>query len=275
MLAYHGVEDAETFAGHVRRLAATANVVSLEDVVAACHGGPGLPARSVLITFDDGDPTVLDHAVPVLRSYGLPAVAFVIAGLVDTDRVPWWVEAEQLSRAGGRVDGLPPCEPARLVRWLKTVPDARRLEVLQDLRASARLSMPPARQLTSDDLLTLEKSGVAVENHTWSHPLLDQCDDETVEHEVQRAHDRLTDLLGRAPRAFAYPNGNHDQRAERLLERLGYRVGFLFDHRLSPAVPERPLRISRLRVDSTTTPARFELLISGLHPALHRLRGGA
>lgn len=42
-------------------------------------GGP-LPRRPVLITFDDCYEDLRDHALPVLRSLGIPAVAFAVSG---------------------------------------------------------------------------------------------------------------------------------------------------------------------------------------------------
>ncbi|MCX5054442.1 MULTISPECIES: polysaccharide deacetylase family protein [unclassified Streptomyces] len=40
------------------------------------------PARSVLVTFDDGYRALLDEGVPVLRGLGFPATAFVLGGML-------------------------------------------------------------------------------------------------------------------------------------------------------------------------------------------------
>jgi peptidoglycan/xylan/chitin deacetylase (PgdA/CDA1 family) len=260
-LGYHGGDDPAGFARQLDRLTRIARPVSLDDVEAAVAARRPLPGRAVLITFDDGERSVYEHGLPLLRERGLPAVAFVIASLVDTDEPFWWHEVAHLGGADG----------PRMVRHLKTVPQARRLAVLADLRRGR----PPVRQaqLTSDELRALEAGGVRVENHSLTHPLLDRCDDAEVRSEVCGAHRRLTEALGRAPRAFAYPNGNWDVRAERVLAELGYRTGFLFDHRLGPRLPDHALRVSRLRVATTTSPDRFETIVSGLHPAVHLLRG--
>jgi peptidoglycan/xylan/chitin deacetylase (PgdA/CDA1 family) len=128
------------------------------------------------------------------------------------------------------------------------------------------------RQLEKDELGLLQDAGVEIGNHTWTHPCLDRCSDDVLRAEIRKAHLALTDVLGRPPRAFAYPNGNWDLRAERELERLGYGAAFLFDHRLA-RLPADPLRLSRLRVSSDTSLDRLATIISGLHPALHRARG--
>jgi peptidoglycan/xylan/chitin deacetylase (PgdA/CDA1 family) len=54
----------------------------------------------------------------------------------------------------------------------------------------------------------LEAAGVSVENHTLTHPCRPRCDDVKAVAEVADADRRLRDALGRAPRVFAYPNGD-------------------------------------------------------------------
>ncbi len=51
------------------------SVVSLQDVEAASAGAK-LPPCPLLITFDDGWADNHDHALPVLRQFGLPAALF-------------------------------------------------------------------------------------------------------------------------------------------------------------------------------------------------------
>ncbi|MFD9123946.1 polysaccharide deacetylase family protein [Kitasatospora sp. NPDC059571] len=275
VLAYHGIDDPPTFAAQMARLARTARPVSLAAVEQAVRDRRPLPPRSVLVTFDDGDPSVLTHGLPVLRRHRIPAVAYVIAGLVGSDRPYWWSEAAFLARHGGSADGLPPgTAPDGVVRRLKQVPDTVRRRALQHLRDTARRQAPRTPQLTAAGLAELRTGGVAIGNHTVEHPCLDRCTPARARAEVEQAHHLLAGLLGEAPTSFAYPNGNLDPHAERALTDLGYRTAFLFDHRHDRRLPRNPLRISRLRVNADTGPHRFDTILSGLHPAVHRLRGG-
>ncbi|MGC0417671.1 polysaccharide deacetylase family protein [Embleya sp. AB8] len=272
VLGYHGISDPAVFAGQLDRLRRIARPVSLDEVEAALAERRPLPDRAVLLTFDDGERSILEHGLPLLRERGIPGVAYVVASAIDSRTPFWWHEADRLVAAGARVPGEPERSPSAWVAYLKTVPQERRLALLAALRDGHE---PVAgAQLTGPELRLLESGGVRVENHSLTHPLLDRCDDVDVRHEVVDAHERLALLLGREPRSFAYPNGNWDVRAERLLAELGYRSAFLFDHRLGPRLPDHPLRISRLRVGSNTRPARFATILSGLHPAIHALRGG-
>jgi peptidoglycan/xylan/chitin deacetylase (PgdA/CDA1 family) len=70
--------------GHLRD--AGYAVVSLDAVLDHYVAGVPLPPRAVLITFDDGYRDNLEHALPVLRRYGYPAVVFVPIGYVGEHR---------------------------------------------------------------------------------------------------------------------------------------------------------------------------------------------
>ena len=61
-------------------------VVALDAVLAYYRDGTPLPARPVLITFDDGYRDNLEHAAPVLQKHGYPAVIFVPIGYLDGGR---------------------------------------------------------------------------------------------------------------------------------------------------------------------------------------------
>ena len=66
--------------------------VDLDAVRAAFLGERALPARPVVITFDDGSRDCLDHAVPALLAHGFTATFFIVGGLVgSTTR---WLPAE-------------------------------------------------------------------------------------------------------------------------------------------------------------------------------------
>lgn len=279
VLAYHRVDDPQGFERQLDELVRAWRPVDLDGVLAAVEGRSLLPRRAVLITFDDGDPSLVDEALPRLSARGIAGVAFVVAGLLDGATPPWWLRVEDAVRRGGRLRGegsegaAVGLDAAETVLRLKRMPDDERRRTVDDLEATARGAPLAAPQLRTVDLAALERGGIEIGNHTFAHPCLSRCTDAEVEHEIGRAHDHLTATLDRPPRAFAYPNGDFDPRAEAVLRRLGYRAAFLFDHRASAAPPPEPLRISRVRVSCRASIDRFRLLLSGLHPALHHALG--
>jgi peptidoglycan/xylan/chitin deacetylase (PgdA/CDA1 family) len=273
VLAYHSIDDEERFAEHLGYVLRRMHPVTLGDVIASCSDRSSLPERATLVTFDDADISTSEIASPLLRDRGIPGVAFVVAGLVDTDLPFWWTEVEELIRRGSASDGLDGSSPGEVVRTLRRAPDHRRMAVLQRLRQQHGDRIVRVPQLRSSDLRRLESSGIEVGNHSLTHASLARCDDNKIRHEVHEAHRTLTQALGHPPRSFAYPDGQWDARVRQAVAEAGYEAAFLFDHRLNDLLPADPLGISRVRVDSTTSPARFATIVSGLHPAIHHARG--
>jgi len=58
--------------------------VTLDDVHEWQMGRRVLPAKSVVLTFDDGEASVYKYAYPILKRYGLRATAFVVTSRVGT-----------------------------------------------------------------------------------------------------------------------------------------------------------------------------------------------
>ena len=87
--------------------------VSTAELAAAWRSGGPLPARPVLITFDDGYEGVHRHALPVLAKHGFAATLFVstgwLKGAYDTggglDTMLDWDQVRALAGAGTEIGG--------------------------------------------------------------------------------------------------------------------------------------------------------------------------
>ena len=221
----------------------------------------------MLVTFDDGDPAVLTAAALELQQLGIPAVAFVVPGYLDTDRPFWWEEVTMLFRDSGASGA------AAAVREMKRLPNENRLAAIEAIRARHERVHLVRDQLYFEDLARLEDFGVEIGNHTYTRPILTRCSPEVVESEIVGAHRVLEERLGHPIRAFAYPNVDHDPTMVGAVKQCGYEVAFCFDHALEKLPVHDPLLISRVRVSSTTSIDRLSIIVSGLHPCLHRRVG--
>ena len=272
VIAYHDVEDPDTFADHLAYISRTCRPISADELILALSRRSALPRRAVLITFDDAGPGLHRYGMDLLMHQGIPSVAFVVAGVIDSDTPYWWEEVGDLLANGGRARIAAYRDAGDLVSRLKRASDEVRIRTIAELKRSASEAAVPRRQLNAGELQQLESAGVEIGNHTLTHPCLPGCSDEKVRGEIKEAHDVLTKILGHRPRLFAYPNGDWDRRAAACLRDLGYQAAFLFNHRLSDPQPVDPLAISRVRVDSRASLARFKLILSGLHPTINRVR---
>ena len=106
--------------------------ITLDALWAARSGRAALPARPILITFDDGFRACIEHAVPVLQSKGFTAVFFLVAGLMGKSSS--WLLAE-------RGCAFP------LIDW----PDAQRLQADGFQCAAHSMSHPRLTTLSSDE----------------------------------------------------------------------------------------------------------------------------
>jgi peptidoglycan/xylan/chitin deacetylase (PgdA/CDA1 family) len=269
VLAYHDVLPLDRFTAQMAWLSARYHPVALEDVATAVAGSTRLPDRAVWVTFDDGDPTIVERGQRVLDRYGIRATLFVCPAMIDTDDPFWWdiaAEAAALDDDGTSDEGGD--STIETVAELKRLPDGARRKAVEHARErlSTHGESLTRRQLRRDELKGWLAAGHSVGNHTWDHPCLDMCSPAEQKRQVVRADSWLSQLGVEKPKAFAYPNGNWVAPVEDVLRDLGYRLAVVFDHRLA-RVDGPDLAMSRLRLSAGDSIARFRAIVSGSHSA--------
>jgi len=75
-------------------------VIRLAELAEFMAGGRQLPARSVVITIDDGYESVHRHAYPLLRRFGFPATLFVYPDFVGAGDAMSWAQLRELAATG-------------------------------------------------------------------------------------------------------------------------------------------------------------------------------
>ena len=266
ILAYHGVEDAAQLRRQVDEVAAHWTPIGLDHVLAAVRDGRSLPSDAVLLTFDDGRRSVLEDGLPVLEAAGVPAVLFVVAGVIGTEDPFWWDEVAHLSGGGGSTDVVIGAGGTDLVDALKRVPDVDRRRALDDLRRTSAAGPLRTPQLRADDLRELEAGGIAIGNHSLTHPILTQLDATALRREVTESRVRLEEVLGHPVTAFAYPSGAGDGAVRDAVEAAGHDLAFAFDDRHGSFPPADPFRISRKKISTTAGLSRLGVLLGGREP---------
>jgi len=208
-LCYHGIRDegmkpgtipfqylhmpASTFDAHCRVLRECCDPISLDDWRAALSGGPALPPRPVLITFDDGYRSVLLKAAPILRKYSIPAAVFVCTGPMSRRTHLWFDEV-------GEREG-----EAAVERWKAREYDAWSAACA---RTAAVDDCDPRALMTMEELSTLAAfGGIEIGGHTVNHPILARASAAMQRYEIAENLRSIEQSTGVRPRAFAYPNG--------------------------------------------------------------------
>lgn len=200
------------------------NVLPLGEAVVRLGRGD-LPARAMVITFDDGYADNHDVALPILQRHGLVATFYVATGFLDGGRM--WndtvIEAVRASPACGlalghlKLDGLEHLALAddaqrraaigRLLGALKYRPADERLALVQTVAEASGAVLPGNLMMRSDQVRALGRQGMTVGAHTVSHPILLTLPAHRVRQEIDQSRQVLEGILDEPVRHFAYPNG--------------------------------------------------------------------
>jgi peptidoglycan/xylan/chitin deacetylase (PgdA/CDA1 family) len=208
VLCYHSVRASDdsipfsdlhvtkaTFERHCRLIANACDVISLAEFREARRNGRELPPRPVIVTFDDGYRGVLDHALPILERYGIPATVFVSASPMLDGRHFWF---DALCRRQGEAAVL----NARALPY-------HEWQALTESTATALDETESHRPLTVAELERLAASPyIEIGAHTLTHPTLALAPVADQQREIAGGRAALERVLGKPVPAFAYPYGN-------------------------------------------------------------------
>ncbi len=232
----------ETFVGLLEYLRWRFHLVSLETLLRGETTEADKSKPWCLLTFDDGWRDTYTTAYPWLKKFGTPATVFLATGSIE-GRGGFWIE--QLKRSWSipssrgrmksvlsRVPGQNKGQAAGLediVEWLKHMAAEKRHSLVEQLLSSEENCDSPNEvdsMLTWNQVTEMSRNGVEIGAHTVSHPLLSYEDDTTVEWELRLSKQTLEEKLGRKVCAFAYPNGDWDERVRRWVKQVGYQCAF-------------------------------------------------
>lgn len=258
----------EAFERHLDLLASRAPIVSIDDLLSALDQGR-LRRHVVLLTFDDAYRDVADHAWPILRRRGLPAVLFVPTGFIGRPERPfWWDRLHHALRTSPhaelRVGGRPVSladEAARASAWralraeIKALPHDEGMALVDAICADLGVEMPPSGVVDWADLRRLADEGLAIAPHTVNHPLLTRVTTDRARDEVAESARELRERIGTVAPVFAYPSGAHDEHVAEAVRREGVRAAFTTMRGSVRPGRDDPMRLRRVNVGPGTTDA--------------------
>ena len=238
---YPGHPERHQFRRQMRTLCEDFHVLPLQDALDRLAGG-NLPPAAVSITFDDGYADNFANALPVLQELHLPATFFVATGYLDGGvmfndcvleacrRVPageWDTRVAELGVVRVPETSARTAFAYELIRRIKYIADARRMEAALTLLRAADAEPPKGLMMSRQQVAGLHAAGMAIGAHTRGHPILRLLDAQLVEREIAQGKGDLEDIIGQPVALFAYPNGNPDRdygaREVAILRRLGFK----------------------------------------------------
>lgn len=278
------------FDSQMRYLAVNYNCLSLPDAIRSLRKRK-LPRKSVVVTFDDGYPDNLTVALPVLKTYGIPATVYITTGTVDHSVAAWWYELERIIRRANWLrfewNGSPRSIPipdlygkrecfsrlSRMMRLMNPVDQSRFLRRLcpqpgeWPSRSADVLDRSQVRKLARESLITIGA-------HTHNHPVLSALTDNQLRVELASSRRLLEEWTDSAIVHLAYPFGSKNEagrREFRAARDLGFesamttRLGHLHTFHST-----RLFALPRIPVGFGDTMTRFRWKISGLESLMRR-----
>lgn len=307
VLMYHGVVPrvggpaafgnlflgAEAFERQMRYLQRSCRPVSLEEVLTALEQRRPFPEGAVLVTFDDGYANVLTTALPILRAHGIPAVAFVSAGLVGQGSGQWFDVLRVLvarcarERAvvelgdGCRLDGERIQDPERaFLGWcasIERLPALQADRVMERLVALGREERLPAsypefalagweawRRACADGLLD-------VASHGMQHSDLTSLPPEACVHALAESKQLVERELSRPCRVVAYPYGRWNAAVAEAARAAGYRCAMTAADGVNDAQAD-PFALRRTMIGDKGNFMLFRARTSGVWERLRSVR---
>jgi len=248
--------------------------VRLEDVLIN-PDGKRLPARAVLVTFDDAYASFADVAAPLCQKFGVPAVFFVNAAFLDNQRlapdnlvcyVANVLGMETIKSAARAVRGADSPELHHLSdvfgRFLPSLMLVEREAFLEALRSSGGinercLAKEAGLYLTGEQLRGLASVDFEIGNHTYSHVHCRSLRREDFGQEIDRNKAELEAASGTKVRSFSQPYGSSKDLTPELIRHLkqsGYEAVFLSESVANPPSAD-PFHLDRVnsRVDGDDT----------------------
>lgn len=214
--------DAACFREQMAVLSQWFNVLPLREAVDMLQEGR-LPPRALCITFDDGYEDNHSVALPILREFGLQATFFICTGYLGNGLMFNDIVTEAVRRAPGDALDLSwiglgqrslTSTQARqalckeLVEFVKYQTLAQRPAICDRLWSiCAGAQAYPQLMMSPEQVRDMATQGMTIGGHTHSHPILSKVPLSEATQDLNRNRQVISDITGRMPTLFAYPNG--------------------------------------------------------------------
>ncbi len=180
--------------------------VTIGELIEFSEGRTNIKEKSVLITFDDGNETLYEYAMPLLKKYGFTAVGFVVGALADR-----YTELDDHNLNYSNLN------------WqeIKVMSEENIIDI----------------QSHSFDLHknTAERSGVKKKKSETIEQYREFLSNDSAKMKM-----KMLEHTGKAPVAFAYPFGSYSPESEDILKENGLKAVFTCEERVNIIKKAKP-----------------------------------
>ena len=192
--------------------------IGINDILKYRKNGKKLPAKSVLITFDDGYQSVYANAYPILKKYKIPSVIALVGS--------WLTKEDKVDFSGNMI----PRSEFLSQKEIKEMVSSGLVEVAshsyaahKGIQGNPQGSMQPAirtRQWLS------EKQAYEDE----------KAYEQRIYNDLAENNKFLKHYTGQKPRVMVWPYGHYNSKVRKIAEKLGMPIGLTLDDGSNTAI---------------------------------------
>lgn len=240
VITFHVIPNAKWFEEIVLLLKSMFTIITMDQAYER-FSAKSTEKGLCLITFDDGDLTFIENAMPVLTKHKLPATLFLSPKIVMEHSNFWHQEMhgydkEQFLQVIEQLHGIDPAvlRPFDLHVVMKCFPIDEVWAMIHTYQQ--RFNEPPKSPQCIDTKMLgqiLDSKLVTIGGHTIDHPILRNENAKRSRKEIIDSVQQLRKLTNTDVHYFAYPNGIPDvdfnEREQLYLKECGVRLSFSTD----------------------------------------------
>ena len=225
VLAYHDVEDDAADQRYLSVRTSALNeqiswllhngyhVISVQDILDAHDGKKTLPPKAVLLSFDDGYSSFYTRVWPLLQAWNVPALWAPVGSWVDTPE-------NQKVNFGGLMTARDRFATWDMVRELSRSP---LIEIGSHTWAS-HYGIPANPQGSREPAIANRFYDKATGRYETDRQFNQRIGDD-----VRKVTDKITQVTGKAPRAWVWPYGAANGTSLAIARQQGYQLAFTLE----------------------------------------------
>jgi peptidoglycan/xylan/chitin deacetylase (PgdA/CDA1 family) len=179
------------------------NFLSIDDIVKSMVDNEPLPERSIAFSLDDGYWDQVEVAGHTFASYDCPATYFVVTGFVNGDLWLWDSKIHYL------IESLSAKQSVKLEEMFPhlNISGGNSYSIASKIVVELSVLTKIEIDSTIASLKDMERMGLKIGAHTYSHPLLSRESELVAKQEMLRSKQDLALHIDRPSEVFCYPTG--------------------------------------------------------------------
>lgn len=276
--------DAKFFREQIEFMKSNFNIVTMEQVIESVSLGEKLPARALLLTFDDGYIDNYNIAMPVLEEFGvqgsffIPGKTFTTHQLLDVNKIHYilasaniynlvddlkkemdfyrgqefqYVSTEELYRQYAVANRFDIKETVFVKQMLQTILPEKLRNIISSKLFMKYVGVTEEQlayelYMSEEQIRTMKRHGMFIGLHGYDHYWLANLTVEQMQKDISQGVEALDEFIDKSQWVMNYPYGNYNNDVIEYISAKGACLGLTTEVRVADIARDNPLKLPRL-----------------------------